>query len=68
MQKKLKPLSSNKIFRSNFLAADESNLNVLLNKIQSLHSCLSDKSSVSARRPIKRFSYNEKTLKKSEKI
>ena len=59
MQKKLKPLSSKTMFRSNFLTADESNLNVLLSKIQSLHSCLSDKSSVSARRPIKRFLYKD---------
>lgn len=57
MQKKLKPLSSNTMFRSNFLTADESNLDVLLKKIQQLHSSMSGKSSSSARRPIKRFEY-----------
>lgn len=57
MYKKLKPLSASPIFRSNFLSADESNLDILLKKIQTLHSTLSDNSSSSARRPIKRFAY-----------
>jgi len=58
MTKKLEPLSKNPKFLSNFLSEDESNLKILLDKIETLHSGLggNDKN---ARREIKKFNYND---------
>lgn len=59
IKKKLKPLSQTNKFKLNFLAADESNFNTLLDKIEKLYASLDDKNTYSARRPIKRFTYKD---------
>ncbi len=59
MSKKLRPLSRNSKFKSNFLSADESNFDILLDKIERIYASLDDKTTCSARRPIKRFRYKD---------
>lgn len=62
MATKLHPLSKTKKFKSNFLSDDKFSIQPLLDKIYGLHSKLFDNSSKLAKRPIKRFKYeNELT-------
>jgi glutamate/tyrosine decarboxylase-like PLP-dependent enzyme len=59
MKNKLTSLSKNPKFSSNFLSEDESNIDLLLDKIKTFHLNLDGCDKISARRKVKNFNYND---------